>query len=193
MIARLTLLAAGLIAFASPAQATDLNYDYVEVGYSHVDFDDFGPDLKSVIIGGSVLVSPDLYFFGRYLDGETDRFAGGRIAATNFTLGAGYRLPITRQTDLNFAGAFERARVRGRGAFTGSDTDNGYSLSAGVRHLVAPEFELRGDVTYIDIDGDDTVLTLGGQWHVSELVAVGFDYFLGSDAEGFEGRVRFKF
>lgn len=195
MDAKFMLLAAGLLVFAGTAHATDLNYDYIEAGYSQVDFDDIDEDLTGVSIGGSFLVSDEIFVYGNYVDGETDRFAGGRLGVTGFTLGLGYRLGVAPQTDFTFGAAFERSKVEGQGAlsFLGSDSENGYSLSVGARHLLVPEFELAADVTYVDIGEDDTILTLGGLWHITQLVAVGLDYFVGSDASGFEGRIRFKF
>lgn len=192
---KFAFLAVAVLAWSGAAHASDLNYDFIEVGYAVVDFDDFNADLKSVTIGGSFLASDEIYVFGGYSDGETDRFAGGRLAVTGYTLGLGYRLGLTRQTDINFAAAFERARVEGKGAFSplGSDSENGYSLTVGMRHLVTREFELGADVTYVDISGDDTILTIGGLWHLTDLVAVGLQYFIGSDATGYEGGIRFKF
>ena len=192
---KFTLLAAGLFALGGAAHATDLKYDYLQVGYAEVDFDDVDEDLTCISIGGSFLVAEQVYLFGSYTDGETDRFAGGRLETTGYTLGAGYRYGVGPQTDFNFAAAFEYADVEGTGglSFLGSDSENGYSLTVGVRHLVAREFELGADVTYVDIADDDTILTVGGLWHINDQVALGLGYFTGSDAQGFEGAVRFKF
>ena len=188
-------LAAGLCALAGAAHATDLNYDYLQAGYAEVDFDDVDEDLTGITIGGSFLVAEQIYLFGSYADGQTDRFAGGRLESTGYTLGMGYRYGVGPQTDFNFAAAYEYAEVEGTGglSFLGSDSENGYSLTVGVRHLVSQAFELGADVTYVDIADDDTILTMGGLWHVNPLVALGLGYFTGSDAQGFEGGVRFKF
>ena len=190
-----TFLAAGLFALAGAAHATELNYDYLEAGYAEVDFDDVDEDLTGITIGGSFLVAEQIYLFGRYTDGRTDRFAGGRLESTGYTLGMGYRYGVGPQTDFNFAAAYEYADVEGTGglSFLGSDSENGYSLTVGVRHLAAQAFELGADVTYVDIADDDTILTVGGLWHVNQQVALGLGYFTGSDAQGFEGGVRFKF
>jgi hypothetical protein len=190
-----TLMVAGLFALAGAAHATDLNYDYLQAGYAEVDFDDIDEDLTAVSLGGSFLVAERIYLFGSYTDGQTDRFAGGRLETTGYTLGAGYRYGVGPQTDFNFAAAFEYADVEGTGglSFLGSDSESGYSLTVGVRHLVSEAFELDADVTYVDIADDDTILTVGGLWHINPQVAVGLGYFTGSDAQGFEGGVRFKF
>jgi hypothetical protein len=190
---------AGAFALAGVARATDLNYDYIEAGYQVVDFDDVSQDLKSVTINGSFLVAEQVYVFAGYQDGETDSVSlgpdRGRIGLTGYTLGLGYRHGLSQQTDLNLAAAFERREVEGQGglSFLGSDDESGYSLSLGLRHLLSSQFELGADVTYIDVGDDDTVLTLGGLWHINEVVAVSASYFVGSDADGFEGGIRFKF
>jgi hypothetical protein len=196
---KFTALLAGVFGLVGMTHATGLNYDYIEVGYAEVDFDDFDQDLKGVFVRGSFLIADQVYLFGGYADGETDRFGGpgggGRIASTGYTLGLGYRYGIGPGTDFNFGAAFERSKVEGKGglSFLGSDSENGYSLSVGLRHLVTPQFELGTDVSYVDIGDDDTILTIGGLFHITELVAVGLAYFVGSDADGFEGGIRFKF
>lgn len=190
------VLAAAMLAFAGAAQATDLNYNYLDIGYTVTDIDDFSVDVKSYGIAGSFLLSNEIFVYGGYMDGQTDRFQGGRIDISGYTLGAGYRLGVGPRTDFNFGAAFERARLKGTGTLSGmgSDSDNGYSLSVGVRHLLTPQFEIGADVTYIDVfDDDDTVLTVGGLWHINEVVAVGLSVGAGSDTTSYTGGVRFKF
>lgn len=193
---KFAVLAASMFAFAGAAQATDLNYNYLDIGYTVTDIDDISVDVKSYGIAGSFLVSNEIFVYGGYMDGQTDRFFGGRIDISGYTLGLGYRLGISPQTDFNFGAAFERARLKGTGAHAGlgSESDNGYSLSVGVRHLFAPQFEFGAAVTYVDVfDDDDTVLSVGGLWHINEVVAVGLAYGVGSDASSYTGSVRFKF
>jgi hypothetical protein len=196
---KFTALLAGVFGLVGMTHATDLNYDYIEVGYAAVDFDDFDQDLKGVFVRGSFLIADQVYLFGGYADGETDRFGGpgggGRIASTGYTLGLGYRYGIGPGTDFNFGAAFERSKVEGKGglSFLGSDSENGYSVAVGMRHLVTRQFEIGADVTYIDVADDDTILTFGALWHITDLVAVGGSYSLGSDADAIAGGIRFKF
>jgi hypothetical protein len=197
---KLVCFAAGVLIFTGAVHAADLNYNFIEVGYGVVDFDDFDGDLKRYSVAGSALVSEQVYLFGNYSYGETDSFSvfgnRGKLGVTGLSLGAGYRHEMSRLADLTLAAAYEYAKVEGQGGLSslGSETDNGYSLALGVRYLVAPEFELGTDVTYIDIGNtDDTILRVGGFWYLSELVAVGIGYFIGSEADGYEGRIRFKF
>lgn len=195
----LSMVAAGLFGIAGAAQATDLNYDYVQVGYSVVDIDDVNEDISSVGIDGSFLVTDTVYLFASYADGKSDRFSAfgtsGRLGLESYTAGVGYRYELAPQTDLNFSAAWERQKVEGRNGFSflGSESENGYSMAVGLRHLVTRQFELGADVTYIDVADDDTILTFGALWHITDLVAVGGSYSLGSDADAIAGGIRFKF
>jgi hypothetical protein len=199
MNTKFALLAAGLFAVSGAAHATDLNYDYLEVGYTIVDLDDFNADLTALSLGGSFLVTEEVYVFGNYADGRTENFNffgdRGRLDLSGYTLGVGYRYALSRLTDLNFAAAFERQKFSGRRdlSYLGSDSENGYSLTVGLRSLVSPQFEFLADVTYIDVGDDDTVLGLGGLWHFHPQVALGAGVTLGSDATGYGATLRFKF
>jgi predicted porin len=190
---KFALIVTALFGFAGAAQAAELNYNYVEVGYSVIDIDDFNEDLDSISVGGSYLFTPDVYGFASYSDGETGSFMGGKIAVSGYEIGLGYRIGMAPATDLNFEAAFQRAKVEGKGAFSGSESENGYSIGVGVRHLVNPSIELLADVTYVDIEDDDTVLSVGGLWHITDVVAVGLGYSLASDFDGYTGTFRFKF
>lgn len=189
-----------LIALAVPAHAAGLNYNYLEVGYAHADVDDADEDLKSIFINGSFLVSEEVYLFAGYEDGETDSFDSifgrAKLGFSGFNAGVGYRIGLAPQTDLNLAAAFQRVKVEGKGALSviGSDAENGYSLSLGLRHLVTRDFELNAGVSYIDVgDTDDTVFSVGGLFHIGEMVALGLGYSIGSDADAWSARVRLKF
>lgn len=196
MTAKFPFLAASLLAVAGAAHATDLNYDFVQVDYVVVDIDDFSEDLSGVSIAGSFLVTEEVYLFGGYADLKTDRVGGVRLSSDGYSLGVGYRYGLSRQTDLNFGAAFERAKLSVSGIGIGSDSasDNGYSLRVGVRHLLAPQVELGVGAVYVDIgDDDDTSAYIGGLWHITDLVAVSANLGFGSDATTYSGGIRFKF
>jgi opacity protein-like surface antigen len=195
MHARILALAA-LLALPGAALATDLNYNYLEVDYVTVDIDDFDEDFDGWAVSGSFLLAEQVYMFGGYSDISTDNIGGFKLSGEGLSLGVGYRYELSRQTDLNFAGAFERAKARisYSGFGSESETENGYSLAVGVRHLVSPQFELGVGAVYVDIgDADDTSAVANALWHLTELVAVGVSLSLGSDSTGYAGGVRFKF
>lgn len=191
---------AALLALAAPVHATGLSYNYLEAGYVQADLDDVDVDLKSVFVNGSFLVSEEVFLFAGYEDGESDSFdtflGRGKLGFSGFNAGVGYRIGVAPQTDLNLAAAFQRIRVEGKGALSvlGSDSENGYSLSVGLRHLVTPGFELNAGVTYIDVgDSDDTLFSVRGLFHIGDIVALGLGYSIGSDADAVSGLVRLKF
>lgn len=183
---------AALLAIPGAAIATDLNYNYIEADYVTVDIDDIDEDFDGWAINGSFLVAEQVFIFGGYSDLSSDQVMGFKLSTEGVTLGVGYRYELSRQTDLNFAAAYERAKVKLTGF--GSESDSGYSLAVGVRHLVSPLVELGLGVAYVDIgDSDDTSVSGNMLFHVTEQVALGLSLSLGSDATGYAAGVRFKF
>jgi len=190
------LVLAALSAIPGAALATDLNYDYLEVDYVTVDVDDFDEDFDGWSVNGSFLVAEQVFVFGGYADISTDRIGGFKLSSEGFTLGLGYRYELSRQTDLNFAAAFERVKADADLAGFGSESvsENGYSLAVGLRTLVSPQLELAVGAVYADIgDDDDTTATAAALFHVTEVVALTLNLSLGSDATGYAGGVRVKF
>lgn len=195
MKARMLALA-GLLAIPGAALATDLNYNYVEVDYVTVDVDDIDEDFDGWAVNGSFLLSEQVFLFGGYSDISSDRIGGFKLSTEGVTLGMGYRYELSRQTDLNFAAAFERAKAKAELSGFGSESvsESGYSLAVGVRHMAAPQLELGVGAVYVDIgDADDTSANANLLWHVTDVVALGVSLSLGSDATGYAAGVRFKF
>ncbi len=195
MTARMLALAA-LLALSGAALASDLNYNYIEADYVTVDIDDFDEDFDGWSVNGSFLLTEQVFMFGGYSDISTDQIGGFKLSSEGLTLGLGYRYELSRQTDLNFAAAFERVKAMAELGGFGSESvsENGYSLAVGVRHLVSPLFEVAVGAVYADIgDDDDTSATAGALFHVTEAVALGVTLGFGSDATSYAGGVRLKF
>jgi hypothetical protein len=195
MNAKMLALAA-LLAIPGAALATDLNYNYIEADYVSIDVDDVDVDFDGWSVNGSFLLSEQVFVFGGYSDISSDRIGGVKLSTEGVTLGIGYRYELSRQTDLNFAAAFERAKAKAEFNGFGSESvsDSGYSLAVGVRHLAAPQLELGVGAVYVDIgDEDDTTAVANALWHVTGQVALGVSLSLGSDATGYGAGVRFKF
>lgn len=193
------IAAAALLALAGTAQADGLSYNYAQVAYERVDIDDVDVDFDGFSVSGSWLLNEDFYVFGGYGEGETSSFsigsASGRVGLESITAGLGWRHGLNPRTDLNLGVAFERSKIRGKGAFDafGSESDNGYSLSVGLRHLLIPQLEIGAGVTYIDVIDDDTVFSAGVLGHLTPNFSVGGSYSVGSDAKGWNVGVRFNF
>lgn len=190
------LALAGLLVIPGAALATDLNYNYIEADYVTVDVDDIDEDFDGWSVNGSFLLTEQVFMFGGYSDISSDSVGGFKLSTEGVTLGVGYRYELSRQTDLNFAGAFERAKAKAELGGFGSESvsENGYSLAVGVRHLVSPQLELGVGAVYVDIgDDDDTSANANALWHVTDVVALGVSLSLGSDATGYGVGVRLKF
>jgi long-subunit fatty acid transport protein len=187
------------VAGTGAAQAQGLSYNYAQLAYERVDLDDIDVDFDGFSISGSWLLNEDLYIFGGYGEGETSTYNigvfSGKVGLEAITAGLGWRYGLSDQTDLNLSAAFERSKVRGKGDFDviGSESDNGYSLSVGLRHLLIPRLEVGADVTYIDVIDDDTVFTAGVLGHLTPNFSIGGSYSVGSDAKSWSVGVRFNF
>ena len=147
----LTLLAALPLA-ASAAEG--VSYTYVEGGYSATDTD-FG-DADGFAINGSGAIAPNFHLFGGYSGQKTDDFNIGParfegVDVDQWRAGLGYNHEISPAADLVTRVAYERADVDGGGSA------DGYSVEAGVRGALTPNFEGYAMAGYEDgdeFDGD---------------------------------------
>lgn len=138
MMKRSLMALALLAALPVAAQASGLDYSYLQAGYSSsrlagVDFD--GWNLK-----GSVAFGETFYGVAGY---ETGSKSGVDLDQTQ--VGLGYRHGVSDTTDLFGEASYVRDHVTGF-------SDNGWSVAGGVRSMVAPNVELNGKVTYTDVN-----------------------------------------
>ena len=146
----LTLLAA--LPFAASA-AEGVSYNYVEAGYvaTKTDFD----DADGWGINGSGAIAPNFHIFGGYSGQKTDDFtvAGVRfdgVDVDQWRAGIGYNHEISPKADLLTRVAYEKYEVDGD-----DDGLDGYSVEAGVRGALAPNFEGYALAGYEDGDNYD--------------------------------------
>ena len=74
-----------------------------------------------------------------------------------------------------------------------SADDNGFALSAGVRALLAPQFEIRGSINHVNLDNSDTYLKLAGDYHFNEQFSAGASLEFAGDADTFAIGARWFF
>lgn len=150
-LAALTLMAA--LPFAASA-AEGVSYTYVEGGYAGSSteqrdaFGEFDVDTDGFAINGSGAIAPNFHIFGGYSNQEIDNT---NIDFDQWRVGLGYNHEISRQADLVTRVAYEKID-----AGDGFDFD-GYSVEAGVRGALTPNFEgyaMAGYEDYEDSDGD---------------------------------------
>lgn len=130
----LTLLAT--LPFAASA-AEGVSYNFVEGGYVRTDTD-FG-DAEGFGGNGSFAIAPNFHIFGGFSGQEVDDFDFEGVRNDGFDIdlmrvGLGYNHEISSRADLVTRVAYERAELAG-------ESFNGYSVEAGVRGSLAPNFE----------------------------------------------------
>ena len=152
-----SLLALALLAtvpFAASA-ADGINYNYAQAGYAHLNGDQ---DVKAdgFTLEGSVAVAPNWHLFAgtqQLKDKDYD------IGVDEWKLGAGFNTPVSANTDFVARGAYQKLKTDdiyagGVKLANGADLD-GFSLEAGVRSALAPNFEGYAMAGYEDGDNYD--------------------------------------
>jgi len=183
----LGLAAASLMAFT--AQASDVPYSFLEIGYADASIGDEGisVDGDGFKIAGSVEFGNSFYGFGEY---ATYGFAGN--SDLDFSgLGFGYKYGLGSNTD--FVAEISYRNV-GLDSNFGSDNDGGLGLGIGVRSMVAPNVELGAEIENISIDGDsETFFGLNGMYYFTSNWGIGGDASFSSDFDNFAIKARYKF
>ncbi len=185
MVASMVVLLSAGSAFA----AENLSYNYAEASYVDAEFDN-GPDGDGVSIFGVGEVGRQFHIFGGY---ETLEFDGGLLGDADYDplmAGSGYH------RDLG-----ERATFYGRASYVdvdvdtiiGSGSDDGFGLTAGVRGLLAPKWEVAAELAYVDLSdiGDDTTFTLRGLYNMTENFSFGLGYRTSDNIDAFSASLRF--
>jgi opacity protein-like surface antigen len=147
-------------------------YTYGEVGYAHVDLDDFNEaDGDQIGIGGSLALTDMLHIFGSYAQGEVDGSNFPNIDTTSANAGLGLNYAVSPTIDL----VGRMSYVYSKAELNNFDVDDsGFGVSGGVRAMLTPQLELNGGIGYVDFgdDNNDTSLDLGAVYSFTEMFAV---------------------
>jgi len=175
----LALTLATALPFAANA-ADGLSYNYVQGNYVATKTD--GGDADGWGLNGSVAVHPNVHLFGTYANQKID---GTSFDFDQWRVGAGYNTALSAKTDFIANAAYDKFDAGG-----GASAD-GYSVEAGVRAALAPNFEGHALLGYEDggdFDGD-AYARLGGQvkFNQSWGIAVDVKVANGGDAQWMVG------
>ncbi|HET6628668.1 MAG TPA: outer membrane beta-barrel protein [Woeseiaceae bacterium] len=182
----LMFLAAFSISGAAYAEGFD--YSFIEGSYGQVQFDDLDVDGDGLSIGGSYAVSDNFHVFGGY---ETGDFDFG-VDLNTMQAGVGYNMPVSDAVDVVASLAYVNMEVEAAGL--GSVDDNGYEMGVGLRAMASPQFELSGEISYLDLgDGSDTGFGAGFLYHFSESFAAGLSGDWNEDFSTYALNGRFSF
>lgn len=181
-------MVASLLLAALPlaAQAEDMSYSFIDLGYVETDLDN-GPTADGFGVRGSVGFAENFFVFGEYTNQDLQG-----VDIDQFAVGLGGHLGLTEQLD----GVGRIGYVDGEASAGGfSVSVDGYLVSAGLRGQVTDDFELEGHVIYRDLggDGDETAFSIGGRYFLTDQLALGAEYEIGDDAKTLFIGGRFSF
>ncbi len=182
-----------LLLAASPAMA-DISYNYVDLRLQRIEFDDpFGVgvdiDGDGFGIGGSFEIGEDFFLQAGY--GQADLDFG--FDADELGLGIGYKTAISDRSDVFATLSYLSTEISASGA--GSFDDDGFGISVGVRAMLTDALELNGALGYVDLDesGDNTSVSVGGLYSITDAFALGAGISFDDDATGYGIVGRFYF
>lgn len=179
IIAALLLLQGAV--HAQDAKQPALSYSFAELRY--VDVDDGGDGFE---LGGSYQFTTN--WLG--VASLTSLDFGGGVDLTSFEIGAGYVFPLRESWDLQANARVIRTEVDTR---FGSANETGIGLLGGVRGLLVPELEIRGNVHYVNVEESDVFLEFAGDWYITPQWAAGLSVEFGGDFDLWTIGARFYF
>ena len=189
----LSLIAAATL-FSAQALADSPKWDLIELDYVKVDIDDTDFEPNGFSITGTKLLTDNIFMTGSYTD-LNDDVSGINLDLENLSLGVGYRYGLTENTDWYGALSYVDLKAEAsQGNNNEANDEDGFGISTGIRSMLTDQFELAGDITYVDIgDADETTFTVKGYYYVTEQIALSLGYGISSDANNFEIGARWAF
>ena len=172
VLAVFCLFHSAAFAQSNAAPIADLSYTYAELRY--VDFDNTGGD------GFRANGSYDLGNNWIIVGGLTSADFNSNVDLNILEIGGGYVWKYTPDWDIVTTARFVKADVDTPG---GSSDESGLALSGGLRGLLAPQFEVRGSVNYINLDNSDSYLELAGDYYFSRQFSAGLSLEFAGDAD----------
>jgi len=182
------ILLAGLlvhgVALAQTAEkkTVDLSYSFAELRFVDVDFRG-GDGLR---FNGSYQLDNNWLIVG----GVTSLDFDNNVDTIDLRLGAGYVWHYSEDFDLVSSLRLVHLEVDSGGV---DSDDTGFALSAGTRGLLAPKFEIRGFINYINLDDSDIYLELAGDYYFTEQFSAGVSLEFAGDTDVFTLGARWFF
>ena len=181
-----TLIIAALLLLHGAALAQDakqpvLSYSFGE--FRFVDVDNGGNGFE---LGGSYQFTAN--WIGVASLSSLD--FGNSVDVDIFEIGAGYVFPVRDNWDIQTNARIIRTEVDTRG---GSGNDTGIGLLGGVRGLLTPELEIRGNVHYVNVDESDVFLEFAGDWYITPKWVAGLSVEFGGDVDLWTFGARYYF
>ena len=164
---------------------SSFSYRFVELGLGQGDFD--GLDSDDVRFGGSFPIGDSTYIFASNTNYSMDVPSPASLDLSALRIGVGAHMDAGSGLDVYASVAYADLEVDltipGLGSGTGSE--NGFAVAGGFRAQASDTLELGIGVELLEIDGsDDTIVTAGGIYSLTDRVGLSLSYESGDDFDG---------
>jgi hypothetical protein len=183
---KVVLTSALLLSLGSAQAAESPKWDSVSVSYQSVDLD--SETFTGFGISASKLLGDNFFVTGAYNKASDDVQvfdASVDLDLSTTTLGLGYRLPLSENTD--FFGVLSYEDMDAEASYQGSSEnmgENGFGAKIGVRSMVSDKVELGASIQYVDITEDsDTVFAVSALYNFTKNFSAGIGYSKAEDMD----------
>lgn len=179
-----------LLLFGLPviAPAQEFNYNFAQLSYGTVDFDDIDLDGEVLALDFSLEITDEFYLVAEYAAGDLD-FG---VDTTEWSAGVGYNTSLSPVIDVFAQLTYEYAEVE---VGPGDADDSGFGIGIGLRGRPAEQMEIYGGVEHVDFgdSGDNTALFAGFLYSFTDQIAAGVNGSWDDDVSyfGITGRLYF--
>jgi hypothetical protein len=177
-----------VLALSASANSQGFDYNYLQLDYGNLDFDDINADGNGVGLSGSFAINPDWHVFAGYQSAGLDR----GIDLNAFNAGIGYNTEMSPTVDAYARFSYEYVDFDAPG---GND-DSGLGFGIGMRFAASDVLEVDAAINYVDFggnNGDDTAFSLGALYSFSDAFALGLGGSWGDDISSYTLSGRFYF
>jgi hypothetical protein len=170
-----------LLAYSATSYADGFDYNYIDLSYGILEFDDIDVDGDGFGIGGSVAINSDFHVFAGYQSAGLD-FG---VDVSQFGAGIGYNTELSPTVDAVARFSYQYVDVDAPG-FSSVD-DNGFGFGVGLRFAASDVLEIAAGIDFVDFDdgGDDTAFGLGAFYSFSGNFDAGLSGSWGDDVSSY--------
>jgi opacity protein-like surface antigen len=178
-----------LLTFSVNVNAQGFDYNYLQLNYGNVEFDDINVDGDGFGLSGSYAIKPNWHVFAGY---EATGLDFG-IDATTLGAGIGYNTEMAPALDMYARLSYQYVDFDAPGI--GGIDDSGLGLGVGLRFAASEDLELNGGINYVDFGdgGDDTGISAGLLYSFTEAFSLGLGGIWSDSASSYTIGGRFYF
>ncbi|MFZ2507768.1 MAG: outer membrane beta-barrel protein [Steroidobacteraceae bacterium] len=180
----------GLALLTAPflAQAEDMSYRYIQIGYLETDIDGFGENADGFGTRGSIGFAENFFVFT-----EVSKQELLNVDLDQYAVGLGGHYGLSDSVDLVGRIGWAKIELDAGGGLNADD--DGYLAGVGIRAQAGEHVQLEAGAVYYDYGGgaDETGVELAGRYHFNHKWAVGFEYQSISDFSTIMAAVRYSF